>query len=156
MECANITLINNTYYQPILTGPITIGYTGIFPYCFFQFMALANDKPNVTETLALYAISLSGNKQLQAISNYVPATLVNTIYVSIYDLLTHCKWLCKESFNGYDSGYINQHIIQVDGHHWIHHKQICYCPHDGSYDCTVDQLGPVFPGQMLQIELCMP
>ena len=158
MEHANITWINNTYHDLILTGPVYIGYIGMFPYCFFQFMALANDKPNVTETLAHYTISLSGNKQFQTISmsNYDSATLLNNIYVSINGLLTHCKWLHKGSFNGYSPGYINQHIIQVDGHQWIHHKEICYCPHDGPYDCTVDQLGPVYPGQVLQIELCMP
>ena len=59
-------------------------------------------------------------------------------------------------FNSYNPGYINQHIIQVDGHQWIHHKEICYCPHDGPYDCTVDLLGPVYPGQRLIVELCMP
>ena len=157
MEYTNITLINNTYSDLILTGPITNSYIGVFPYCFFQYVRLANDKLNVTETLALYTISLSGNKQLQMdSSNYDSATSLGILYVSIDDFLTHCKWLPTAAFNGYSPGYINQHIIQVDGHQWIHHKEICYCPHDGPYDCTVDQLGPVYPGQILQIELCIP
>ena len=59
-------------------------------------------------------------------------------------------------FYGYSPGYINQQIIQVDGHQWINHKKICYCPHDSSYDCTIDQLGPVYPGQKLQVDLCIP
>ena len=54
------------------------------------------------------------------------------------------------------AGYINQQIIKVDGHQWIHHKQIFYCPHDEDYNCTVDLLGPVYPGQVLKVDLCMP
>ena len=158
IEYANITLVNNTYEDLILTGPITRSYIDIFPYCFFQFVALANNKHNVTETLALYAISLKGNKQLQTISlsNYDSAPSLRIVYLSTEDFLTHCKWLPTAVFNGYDPGYINQHIIKVDGHQWIHHKDIYYCPNDGPYDCTVDLLGPVYPGQVLQIELCMP
>ena len=59
-------------------------------------------------------------------------------------------------FKGHNSGYINQQIVPVDGHQWIHHKEICYCPHDGDHICTVDLLGPVYPGQVLQVDLCMP
>ena len=59
-------------------------------------------------------------------------------------------------FSNYDPGYINQQIIQVNAHPWIYHKTICHCPHDGPYDCTVDLLGPVYPGQKLQVELCIP
>ena len=154
IENANITLINNTYINLIVSGPMTNTYVDVFPYCIFQYMTLANDKPNILEMLAPYTISLNGNKQLKKASIYNSKSA--TIWNHVYDLLTHCKWLPKALFNGYDSGYINQQIIKVDGHQWIHHKQICYCPYDGPYDCTVDLLGPVYPGQRLQVELCMP
>ena len=155
IECANITLINNTYHELFITGLVTDSYIlGVFPYCIFQYMIFASNKPNISELLILYTISLSGNKQIKEASIYNSKSAIQMSRV--YDFLTHCKWLPKALFNGYDSGYINQHIIQVDGHQWIHHKQICYCPHDGPYDCTVDLLGPVYPGQRLQVELCMP
>ena len=145
MEYANITLLNNKYHH-LFNGLVTNNYIDVFPYCIFQYMALANDKHNISELLTLYTISLSGNKQVKKTS----------VYNDVHEFLTHCKWLPTALFNGYDSGYINQQIIQVDGHQWIHHKQICYCPHDGPYNCTVDLLGPVYPGQRLQVELCIP
>ena len=152
IECANITLINNTYHELFITGPVTDSYIGIFPYCIFQYMIFASN--NISELLALYTIDLSGNKQLKTVSIYDSRSAI--LMSSVYDFLTHCKWLPNAVFNGYDPGYINQQIIKVDGHQWIHHKQICYCPHDGPYNCTVDLLGPMYPGQRLQVELCMP
>ena len=154
IEFANITLINNTYHELFITGPVADSYIGIFPYCIFQYMIFASNTPNISELLALYAISLSGSKQLKTVPFCNSKSAIQMI--SVYDFLTHCKWLPNAVFNGYDPGYINQQIIQVDGHQWIYHKQICYCPHDGPYDCTVDLLGPVYPGQRLQVELCMP
>ena len=103
---------------------------------------------NTSELLKLYTINFSDNKWKYANS----ATEIN----SPYDFLTHCNWLSTAVFNGYDPGYINQQIIKVDGHQWINHKKICYCPHDSPYDCTIDQLGPVYPGQRLQVDLCIP
>ena len=38
----------------------------------------------------------------------------------------------------------------VDGYPFINHKQVCYCPYNDEYNCTVDLLGPVlvYPGQI--------
>ena len=104
---------------------------------------------NTSELLKLYTINFSDNKETPP---YNSTAEIN----NVYDYLTHCKWLPTAVFNSYDPGYINQQIIQVDGHQWIHHKEICYCPHDGPYDCIVDLLGPVYPGQRLQVDLCIP
>ena len=70
--------------------------------------------------------------------------------------MIHRQWLPTAVFSGYNPEYLNQQIVQVDGQPWVHHKRICYCPHDGDYNCTVDLLGPVYPGQMLQVDLCIP
>ena len=83
-------------------------------------MALANDKPSILEILAPYTISLNGNKQFK--KAYIYNSRSATIWSNVYDLLIHCKWIPKALFNGYDSGYINQQIIKVDVHQWIHHK----------------------------------
>ena len=150
MEYANITFINTTYRNNLIfgTGPVD-DYLGVFPHCIFQYMVSTNDKQyNTSELLKLYTINFSGNKEKFTYST----AKIN----SLYDFLTHCKWLPTAVFNGYDPGYINQHIIQIDGRQWINHKKICYCPHDGPYDCTVDLLGPVYPGQKLQVDLCIP
>ena len=112
-------------------------------------------KYDVSEFIRLYIITFSGNKLEKEAPHYYdnsPATQM----INMNSFLTHCKWLPTAVFNGHNPGYINQQIIQVNGHQWIHHKHICYCPHDSEYNCTVDLLGPVYPGQMLQVDLCMP
>ena len=92
---------------------------------------------------------------MQKPTSFRPAIQTNSY--NIYDFVTHCKWLPDAVFNGYSPGYINQQIIQVDGHNWIHHKKICVCPYDrNNYNCTVDLLGPVYPGQVLKVNVCMP
>ena len=89
IECANITLINNTYHELFITGPVTDSYIGIFPYCIFQYMIFASNIPNISELLALYTISLSGNKQLKTVSI---DNSKSTIQLSrVDDFLTHCK-----------------------------------------------------------------
>ena len=152
MGYANITFSNNTYHHLFVSGLEARSYVDVFPYCIFQYMAFSNHKSNISELLTLYTINVSGNKQVKGTSIFSSAIQLN----NVYDYLTHCKWLPKAVFNGYSPGYINQQIIQVNGHKWIHYKHICYCPHDGPYDCTVDLLGPVYPGQKLQVYLCVP
>ena len=155
MEHTNIMFINNTIHYQVIVSEATTSSNYIFPYCIFQYMESTNYKYDVSELIRLYIITFSGNKIEKETpiyyDNYSPSIQV----INMYDFLTHCKWLPTAVFNGHNPGYINQQIIQVDGQ-WIHHKHICYCPHDGEYNCTVDLLGPVYPGQMLQVDLCMP
>ena len=153
-EYANISFINNTIHHQVIRCDETI-YNSIFPYCIFQYMLSMNYKYDIAELIELqtvYSISFSDNQLYKGASSYNFDIHMN----NIYDLMTHCQWLPTAVFNGYNPEYINQEIIKVDGHPWVHHKRICYCPHDGDYDCTVDLLGPVYPGQVLQADLCMP
>ena len=153
-EFVNITFTKNAYRQLLVaSGPIINNYDNIFPYCIFQYkMISTNDPSNITELLTLYAINLNGNKKIEHDTTFNFAVEVE----SFNNFLTHCKWLPMAVFNGHKPEYINKQIIQVDGHQWVHHKQICYCPHDGVFNCTVDLLGPVYPGKMLQVDLCIP
>ena len=152
MEYTNITFINNIiHYQIILYRTFQNNDYSAFPHCIFQYMASRNYKHyNVTEIIELYAISFNGNKFQKQISTY------DAKMNKVYDLMTHCQWLPTAVFNGSNPEYINQKIVQVDSHQWAHHKRICYCPHGGHYNCTLDLVGPVYPGQVLQVDLCMP
>ena len=157
MKYANVTFINTTYHDHLVSGRGSSydNNFSIFPYCIFQYMISKSDKYEFSELIRLYTINFSGNKHIkqhkQPNINEVNAKIINS-----FDFLTHCKWLSTSVFNGHNPGYINQQIIQVDGHQWIHHKELCYCPHNGDYNCTVDLLGPVYPGQKLQVNLCIP
>ena len=56
-------------------------------------------------------------------------------------------------FYGYNPGIINKQIIQTD--QLARHTAICYCSHNIT-NCSVDTLGPVYPGQVLKVDLCVP
>ena len=155
-EYTNVMFINNTIHYQVTFSEATTSNDYIFPYCIFQYMESTNYKYDVPELIRLYNITFSGNKLEKSTPIYYDNNSPTTQIIDMSDFLTHCKWLPTAVFNGHNPGYINQQIIQVDGHQWIHHKHICYCPHDGEYNCTVDLLGPVYPGQMLQVDLCMP
>ena len=155
-DYTNIMVINNLIDGEVIAYEI-IGYYSVyyytaFPYCIFQYIISTDYKCNTVEVIKYYNISFSGNKSHKQRSTYSFDVQMN----NIYDLLTHCKWLPKAAFNESSPKYINQQIVQVDDDPWTHHKRICYCPHDGDYNCTIDLLGPVYPGQVLQVDLCMP
>ena len=150
LEYADLAFINNTYHHLFVSGSVITNVA--FPYCIFQYITLTNNKFNLSQLLTLYTISFNGNRQVEPMLPYN-----YTIHIDdYYDFLTHCQWLPTAVFKGYDPGYINHQIIQVDGSPWVHHKAICCCPPDGNLSCTIDLLGPVYPGQLLQIDLCMP
>ena len=106
-------------------------------------MAQLNNKSDIYEMPSSFTITfISGIiEQTYLFDSFGPIWKYN-----IGDFLTHCKWLDKSLFNDYDPGYINQQIIQVNARPWIHLKSICHRSHNGPYDCTVDLLGPVYPG----------
>ena len=37
-----------------------------------------------------------------------------------------------------------------------HHIKLCYCPRNGTYNCSVDLIGQAYPGQTLQVDMCAP
>ena len=72
-----------------------------------------------------------------------------TCTLSFHNLISHCEWIHAAVFYGHDPGIINLQIIQLD--HKPQLSTISYCS-----NYSIDILGPVYPGQMLQVELCMP
>ena len=150
MEYTNIIFTNNTILYQVVALESTINKdNSIFPYCVFQYMTSINHEYDLSELITLYAINFDGN-EYTTIYDLVDYTN------NIYNSLTHCNWLSTAAFKGYDPGYINQQIIMVDGYPLVCHKEICHCPYNGDYNCTIDLLGPVYPGQLLQVDLCIP
>ena len=72
-----------------------------------------------------------------------------------YYFTPHCWWIPNVAFHNYNSRVIYQQIINIKDENLTYHK-ICYCFKNGSYNCNIDTLGPVYPGQTLQTELCTP
>ena len=144
MENANITLLKNSYKYRL----ITIDYPeyNLNPQCPFQFVTLRN---TTAVSPAQYSVNIIDN-----------ICLPRSIYPKevclfpLYHFTPHCKWMPTAAFSGYNPKVIYQQIIKTNSPKFIY--EICHCTHNGSNNCSIDTLGPVYPGQMLQVELCTP
>ena len=127
-----------------------------YPYCIFQYFT--DDGGTIPDSTRLffnlqrrYSITFIDN--IQHISNRRKSTI--NYYTS------HCRWLDGAAFNRYDPKMINKMILNIknsakQGLSLGHHVNLCYCPHNGTHDCTVDVLGEVYPGQTIQVDMCAP
>ena len=78
------------------------------------------------------------------------------MHISFCSFTLHCKWLPTSVFYGHSPGLINQQIIQNDQKLINHHTFICMLSPKFGYDCAINTLGPVYPGQILQVKLFPP
>ena len=143
MENTNITLFKNRYQFRLIANDYYI----FNPPCLFQFVTLTNA---TSVSPAQYSINIVNNIcSPKRISN-----LKEVCLFSIYHFTSHCKWMPTAAFNGYSPKVIYQQIIKTDSPKFTY--KICHCTHNESNNCSVDTLGPVYPGQMLQVQLCTP
>ena len=75
--------------------------------------------------------------------------------VSFYHYMSHCQWINSFVFHGYNPTIINEQIAQHESNQMNEHKTMCFCSNNVT-DCSLDVLGQVYPGQTLQVELCVP
>ena len=84
------------------------------------------------------------------------------IYGSIYQLTSHCEWAPGAAFQNVTPNIVNNRIINIEYENSLLldsigiHTTVCYCPSSSHYNCSVDQLGPVYPGENLTVDLCLP
>ena len=132
-EYAYITITQNTYTDSLITVENYPAYNNPYPFCLFQYIALHN----TSTVLPLhYNIIISD-------------IVLHNCEMSFYHFISHCKWIPTAVFYGQNPGDINQQIIQLD--YIFKHSTIFYC-----LDFNTSTLGPVYPGQKLQVVLCMP
>ena len=150
LENANIEFVDNNYNN-YLIKVIVNGYIP-YPPCFFQYITFAQKEA----LLKNFSIKFHGNNK-DYMANFFriedddsPVILLFNYYVF------HCKWLPEANLNGYHPADINKQIIHTDDKQMYQHTRVCYCFMNNTYDCSLDMLGPVFPGQVLQVDLCMP
>ena len=149
LENANILFANNTYSGRLIVLRHDVSDPN--PYCGFQYMSLLN----ISAPLSLithYNITV-----IHSINRDVGIGAFPEIkcLLSLHHYTTHCRWIPSSVFYGYNPGVINQQIIHTDQPSHRHHTTICFCSHNIT-NCSVDELGPVYPGQMLQVDLCTP
>ena len=137
MEYVNITFISNTCYNEIIGVEIGDSW---YNYCLFQYMKSSNKSIITPKNYAINIIGTSATRQEECSFLY-------------YHFNPKCEWLPNVTFQHFDSEIVNHQIIQIDQHHFNYHK-ICLCYGNGSYNCSRNVLGPVYPGQVLG--LCTP
>ena len=149
MQNVNITFSINEYYDDLIVFESNNDHNKPYPYCLFQFMTT---KVNTsTTTPENYTIIFANNKKIII---YLYYTI--SICEATFDHFTsHCKWLPTSPFHGHNPGLINQQIIQIDDRSNNNHEFICVL-NSTTYDCAIDTLGPVYPGQLLQIDVITP
>jgi len=113
--------------------------SGDYPHCFFQYKT---EKNNYDPLKLNYSIIINGVPDITTIA-------VKTV---------HCMWLGDSVFNTVMPYIINSKIIQItntEGQQMMLHetKTLCYCINDTHYDCNIDELGPIFPGQTLSVKV---
>ena len=136
MEYTNMVFINNTCFNKLIEISKESDLRNNF--CLFQYMTF-------------------NNKSTASPNNYA----INVIHTSqkcsfmYYHFTPNCQFLPNAAFQSYNSETINHQIIHIDDQQLNYHM-ICLCYDNGTYDCSRNVLGPVYPGQVLQLHLCTP
>ena len=75
----------------------------------------------------------------------------------------NCTWLAKTSFKTTKSHHAAEQFINISNSAIMQHSdtnvipsKICQCFINDSFTCNIRQLGPVYPGQTLKVNLTIP
>ena len=136
MEYSNITFLENNS-SDLIAIKVDSDQYNFHPFCLFQYVTLQNTSVVLP-------------------SHYTVIITDDFLYkckFSFYHSFSHCKWMSTAAFYGQKAEVINQQIIQLDNDisQSKHHTTIFYCS-----NFSADKIGPVYPGQKLQVELCTP
>ena len=113
-------------------------------WCVFQYI---NSHKNINEKLTFknYSILLENNS-----GKYVFEGRFAT---------SHCDWIDDSAFMQFNSQDVNKEIIQLDNNSFVQDRimnnYICFCKNFQQYDCSIDELGPVYPGQSYVLNLAV-
>ena len=144
-QYTNITIFNCTIQKEIINVDRD-RYSSPYPYCTFQFITAQN-----TST----PLALLRNYQIIFDNNFVSDAKKKACRNFFHHHSSHCRWINASIFHGYDSTFINKQIIQDETNQTNEHMTICLHSNNTT-DCKLDVLGHVYPGQTLQVELCVP
>ena len=71
--------------------------------------------------------------------------------------INHCAWLPGSVFYTTLPSVVNHHIITFINETFVTiNKSLCYCSDKYHIDCSLDELGPIYPGQTLNTMLACP
>ena len=147
MEYSNIEISHNK-----LTVDLFILESGShrvpYPFCGFQY--ITSKRNSSSAYVNHYTITMEYN-YVQGSINFVNPRHVCRFY---HNHLSHCEWIPTSVFYNNQPGPVNQQILLSIPPTSLHYA-ICFCSHNIT-NCSVDVLGSVHPGQLLQVDLCVP
>ena len=156
MENTNFKFVNN-YFEVEQHIEIKVENCIPYPFCVFQYYGVNSTPANASHALKNYIVTFNGYQFMSTHNNNDDDDDDDqSLSLSINYYTFHCQWLPETIFYGYHPADINKQIIQTDDKQMYQHTRVCYCFINNTYDCSLDLLGPVFPGQVLQIGLCVP
>ena len=136
MEYTNMVFIYNKCSNKLIEISKESDFRNNF--CLFQYMTFSNKSTDSTNNYAINVIHTSKKCSLM-----------------YYHFTPNCQFLSTAAFQSYDSEIINHQIIHINDQQLNYHM-ICLCYDNRTYDCSRNVLGPVYPGQVLQLNLCTP
>ena len=143
-----LNISNNKFHEEIFTISYTIklyDYTILqesYPMCFIQYIS---DNGNLDQKFA------AGEPiDFSIIIHKTEARSFANLHT------THCRWQLNSAFNTTSPLYVNQRFIS-DFDKWInkHTQSLCSCSDGDSINCSVDVLGPIYPGQNAVFSLAL-
>ena len=149
VENTHIKFINNTYSNQAVQ--VKVQNYMPHPFCVFQYGTITLKNASHA-LLKSYSISFRGRYKLP---RYFAYDDDNSVRLLMNYYTFHCQWLPKAVFHGYHPADINKQIIQTNDEQMYQHTRVCYCHVNNTDDCSIDLLGPIFPGQVLQVNLCI-
>ena len=150
-DIVNLISFQDTYYIKMMKGSVINITNNVvkhyifrvmhffdyhnYPLCFFQYQS---EQRGFNEAKFNYLVEIKNNKFTAVFGRDVK--------------LVHCAWL-NSSFitTPYEVNSKTIHLINSSKQYTIQGKikQLCLCNNDTHYDCSVDKLGPIYPGQTL-------
>ena len=118
------------------------------PFCLFRYVA-TNSIANAQPPTDHYSIIV------KAIGDFYGD--VSWSSSSIWYNTVHCKWIPTAAYHGHHPGPVNEKIINITSPYeqLNNHYSICLCSSDGFSDCRVDEIGPIYPGQVLSVGISL-
>ena len=147
-ESVLLNISNNKFYEEIFTISYTIKWHDntilqeSYPMCFIQYIS---DNGNLDHQFA------AGEPiDFSIIIHKTEARSLANLHT------THCRWQPNSAFNITSPLYVNQRFIS-DFDKWInkHTQSLCSCSDGDSINCSVDVLGPIYPGQNAVFSLAL-
>ena len=146
-ENTEVLIKGNFFIQAFST--CALGTTAVnepHPLCFFQFQRSHFGHSN----------NFYSQKRCNYSVTFENAAVFLVLGDRQYARFTHCSWLPGSAFQDMIPKKIMQRFVTFKGNEiipWNHEKGWCICFNNSHYNCKVDKIGPIFPGEKLVFSL---